>query len=505
MPATPFPFETDQPRVDVTLPVGTHVLELVVVDSAGIASEPDRVTVTVEREQVAARIDRITPSSGDQGTTLKAEIRGAGLAGATLVSFIGTQLPKVKAIVLDASQDDRLIAEIAIAADAPPQILEFTVTTPHGVIAAGVAFTVLPLGEPVATIDSIRPDTGTEGQQIQAFVLGQDLGPATAVRFSNPALVDAQVMDTTANQLTLLLTIGDLATVKTLLEGAEIAGNVADANGDGLGDNHTDLSGSAPVLMSSGVNASGGAGSNGIMRMHFEWDVSSLLGSQNDITSAQVRLHTDKGTVDQLDTFFFFGTTDQDGLLTDFDFQAPMNQIARVVMPVPDVPAGTDGEFSFDVLQPLQAALAAGQQRFSIQGRVDESLARGGTYLRGLQVRTTAAGNISNSLEPKLSITLGGDHQILTFAITKDDGTVLDSGSFNVFFTVEAVPIEPLPRLLSDVQGIGPTRSLRLGDANIKTVDDLANAEPSAVAEALDLSEDRAMGFIDAARKLIGS
>ena len=63
MAITKFPIDTEEPRVNVTLPVGEHVLELVVEDSAGIRSEPDRVTITVEREQPPARIEGIRPSS----------------------------------------------------------------------------------------------------------------------------------------------------------------------------------------------------------------------------------------------------------------------------------------------------------------------------------------------------------------------------------------------------------------------------------------------------------
>ena len=48
------------------------------------------------------------------------------------------------------------------------------------------------------------------------------------------------------------------------LDGSEIAGNVADADGDGFGDNHNALPGSAPVLMAAGVDITGGAGSNGV-------------------------------------------------------------------------------------------------------------------------------------------------------------------------------------------------------------------------------------------------
>ena len=52
--ATRFPIETDQPVIEVTLPVGRHVLELVVEDSAGLRSAPDTVIITVQRADAVA-------------------------------------------------------------------------------------------------------------------------------------------------------------------------------------------------------------------------------------------------------------------------------------------------------------------------------------------------------------------------------------------------------------------------------------------------------------------
>ncbi len=60
---TQFPFETNEPKVEVTLPVGRHVLELVVEDSAGLRSAPATVVITVQKaEQVAVTIDPTTGS-----------------------------------------------------------------------------------------------------------------------------------------------------------------------------------------------------------------------------------------------------------------------------------------------------------------------------------------------------------------------------------------------------------------------------------------------------------
>jgi hypothetical protein len=58
MATTSFPIETTNPKVEVTLPVGQHVLELIVVDSAGLRSAPATVVITVQKaEEVSITID----------------------------------------------------------------------------------------------------------------------------------------------------------------------------------------------------------------------------------------------------------------------------------------------------------------------------------------------------------------------------------------------------------------------------------------------------------------
>ncbi|HZA25345.1 MAG TPA: helix-hairpin-helix domain-containing protein [Dehalococcoidia bacterium] len=52
------------------------------------------------------------------------------------------------------------------------------------------------------------------------------------------------------------------------------------------------------------------------------------------------------------------------------------------------------------------------------------------------------------------------------------------------------------------VPGIGSTFSSRLVDGGIRTVEDLASAQPEDVARLLGTGEERAIGFIDEARRL---
>ncbi|HEX7679797.1 MAG TPA: Ig-like domain-containing protein, partial [Thermoanaerobaculia bacterium] len=201
-----------------------------------------------------------------------------------------------------------------------------------------------------------------------------------------------------------------------LLDPVTIAGNVADSNGDHLGDNANALPASAPVFMSAGVNQSGGAGSNGTVRMQFEWDMANIVGSAGALQSAQVVLPTNRGTTDSLDTFFYWVAASGDGNLTNSDFEAPAEQIPDAVMPVPaTMPVGSDGTFSFSVLDQLRASAQNGFAFFAIQGRVNESLTG---PARGLQVRTTASGNVTGNDVPMLLLATPGITAPLTYTIT---------------------------------------------------------------------------------------
>jgi hypothetical protein len=218
-----------------------------------------------------------------------------------------------------------------------------------------------------------------------------------------------------------------IAQPAAFIDGAEIAGNVADSGGDGFGDNHNALPGSSPVFISAGVGQSGGAGSNGKPRIHVEWDISSF-GGTGTIDSARVTLNTHRGTVDSLDTFFFAGAGGN-GTLEDTDFEATVEAVPGAVMPVPPLetlPVGADGTFTFDVTAEFRAALAASATFFTVQGRVDETLAG---PARGLEVRSSASGNLASFLEPQLEITTPGVTPATTYTILSlpPNGTLRNS------------------------------------------------------------------------------
>ncbi len=182
MALTRFPIETDQPQIEVTLPPGTHTLELVVEDSAGLRSEPDTVTITVQEEQLLPEITGIEPSNGTAGRSIRAAITGSNLQGATAVRFEGRG---VSARVLSSAEPGRLIVQISIAADAAPGDRRFTVTTPAGTARSpeGVSFTVEAVVEP-SRITGIEPANGRAGATISAVITGINLLGARGVGFS---------------------------------------------------------------------------------------------------------------------------------------------------------------------------------------------------------------------------------------------------------------------------------------------------------------------------------
>jgi hypothetical protein len=242
-----------------------------------------------------------------------------------------------------------------------------------------------------------------------------------------PGVIAHDVGVSTPAETSVLISLGEnsiltasrrfvLQPLAATLDPVTIAGNVADSNGDHLGDNANALPGATPVFMSAGVNQSGGAGSNGTVRMQFEWDLSNISGSVGALQSAQVVLPTNRGTIDSLDTFFYWVAASGDGNLTNSDFEAPAEQIPDAVMPVPQsMPIGGDGTFSFSVLDQLRASAQNGFTFFAIQGRVNESLTGPAS---GLQVRTTASGNVTGNNIPMLSLATPGVTTPLTYTIT---------------------------------------------------------------------------------------
>jgi hypothetical protein len=232
--------------------------------------------------------------------------------------------------------------------------------------------------------------------------------------------------------------VGGAATSKRIvgkaiaLDPAEVAGNVADADTNGFGDNHNDdLAGGAPVFVYAAVGETGGPGSNGTMRIQIEWDISAI-GTIGRTGGAQVTLTTNRGATDALDTFFYAGGGGN-GTLEDSDFEADLEQLPGVLMPVTGS-LGADGTFTFDVKDALNAAIASGASYFTVQARVNETLTSG----RGLGVYSTADNPLNDNKVPALILSSPPPVAPATYTVLSLPTNGLIKDSSNIVIT--AVP-----------------------------------------------------------------
>jgi hypothetical protein len=394
----------------------------------------------------------------------------SGTGSVTINSPFGDPPPNpvtVQATDTSAEVTKDVAATLVMQGTAPSGVaLTFSIVSgsgpSHGSLGAVTQDTEVP--ERSATV-SYTPDAGYVGPDAFQF---QACGVIASVTVCDTALyaitvettvpepptVAKDVSVSTLADTSVLISLGESSLANSrhfvaapnaaTLDAVEIAGNVADADFNGFGDNANALPGSVPVFMSAGVNQSGGAGSNGTVRMQFEWDLSTIVGSVDALQSAQVVLPTHRGTIDSLDTFFYWVGVSGDGNLTNSDFESPAEQIPGVFMPVPpSMPVNGVGTFSFSVLDQLRAAAHNGYTFFAIQGRVNESLAG---PARGLEVNTTASGNVSGNDVPQLSLATPGISPPLTYKVTSlpINGTLTDE--FNAAITT--VPYDlPSPRV----------------------------------------------------------
>jgi hypothetical protein len=207
---------------------------------------------------------------------------------------------------------------------------------------------------------------------------------------------------------------------------ALVAGNVADADGDGRGDNRNELPGDRPLFMSAGVDRQGEPGTNGTARMHIEFDLRELENLK-EIAGASVVLHTHRASKEGVATRFF-AAGEGDGELQEKDFESEAEPVRGAVMPMPSLeqmPVDAEGTFTFDVLGELQAAQRDGLRVLALQGRVEEK-AHG--PIAGLDVRTSAEQNLREELEPALVIEPAVRPDALEYTIVSlpDNGTLID-------------------------------------------------------------------------------
>lgn len=145
MSLTTFPFEQDKPQINVTLPVGTHVLELVVEDSAGAVSDPVTIVVIVEPDPgTAPLIADFAPRWLLVGEEVKPFLikgerlcqKTADLTATHTLKFLlpanDEVDPAITAIIQPESTVDTLLVDVVVTDGAQPGDRRLQLTTPQG-------------------------------------------------------------------------------------------------------------------------------------------------------------------------------------------------------------------------------------------------------------------------------------------------------------------------------------------------------------------------------------
>ena len=183
MSATTFPQNSADPKLDVTLPLGTHILQLVVRDDVGTESAPDTVVIHVMPQPPETMITHITPNEGRRGDTIDAAIHGKGLRNADVVNvYQGEHEDKrTHVYIRPGGTDEVLPVTIKIPDHTHTGVRTFEVITPQGIDT--VAFTIVPAEEPV--ILNIRPAWGVVGtrQPTAIRIEGEHLRHTRSVEF----------------------------------------------------------------------------------------------------------------------------------------------------------------------------------------------------------------------------------------------------------------------------------------------------------------------------------
>ena len=179
----------------MTLPVGTHVFKLTVIDDAGMRSEPDIVVVRVEARN-PPDITNVAPHAAHQGSTVSAVIYGRNLEDVTSVTaFLESHRDeRIHVTLQPGGSAERLPIRIEIMEHARPGLRTLEVLTPNGI--ATVEFTVQPKTRPEPK--NIIPASGRLGntRPYEVTVTGENLKRAEEVAFLLRGRPDTQLRST---------------------------------------------------------------------------------------------------------------------------------------------------------------------------------------------------------------------------------------------------------------------------------------------------------------------
>jgi Quinohemoprotein amine dehydrogenase, alpha subunit domain III len=131
--------------------------------------------------ELPPEVSAVSPGQGNQGQTLDVIITGSNLDTVTSVSF-GSG---VSVNLFQADSSSQITANITIGAAASAGARDVSVSNPDGTDTLEGAFIVLP-----ASIASVGPSTGKQGQALTVAILGANLGRTTSVAFGDGITVN---------------------------------------------------------------------------------------------------------------------------------------------------------------------------------------------------------------------------------------------------------------------------------------------------------------------------
>jgi hypothetical protein len=150
-------------NITATVPSGASTGPISITTPEGSGSSSTAFTVN----PVPPTISAFTPTSGPAGTTV-VDIQGAGLTGATRVTFNGTQAS------YSVESDSHLGATVPAGAKTGP----ISVTTPAGTTTTSSSFTVIVIRPP--RISGFSPASGQAGRQV--VITGSNFAGTTSIK-----------------------------------------------------------------------------------------------------------------------------------------------------------------------------------------------------------------------------------------------------------------------------------------------------------------------------------
>jgi hypothetical protein len=155
--------------------------------------------------ELPPEVSAVSPNEGNQGQTLDVTITGSNLDTVTSVS-LGSGV-SVNSFQSDSSS--QITANITIGGAASAGARDVSVSNPDGTDTLVGAFTI-----PSASIASVSPSTGKQGQALTVTIIGSNLGRTTSIAFGDGITVGSLAVQG-PESVSASITISDSASIGT--------------------------------------------------------------------------------------------------------------------------------------------------------------------------------------------------------------------------------------------------------------------------------------------------